>query len=490
MKKRFFALLLAMCMICTLLPFGALADSSPETVTSKVTYMQTESRSMLKMLNDFRTGSDAWAWNSSNSKKVYSNNLKKLTYDYSLEKIAMQRAAEIAISFSHTRTNGESCFTAYDIVYYSAGENIAAGYANAKAAFVGWQETNEKYAGQGHRRNMLSGDFNAVGIACVNYNGYNYWVQEFGYIPEPNTKATAANDSASNVKLGISKDLLTSVSLSVNGGSSVSVAAGKSAELPKLTAKITMADTWPGGACKVTPKAKWTSADTSIAKISDGKLVGVSAGSTSISASVLGKSVKVTVNVTGAATTPSDPADPFVDVDKGSVYYDAVMWAYYHEPEQITGGFDATHFKPQNPCTRGQVVTFLWRAAGCPEPENAKSPFVDVENSGSCKPYYKAILWAAEQGITTGVDKNHFQPSATVTRAQFVTFLWRYEGESDTNGSISGFKDARSIAKPFRTAVAWAVENGITTGYNDKTFRPSDTCTRWAVVLFMYRDLG
>ena len=486
MKKRLFALLLAMCMICTLLPFGALADSNTETVTIKVTCKQTEARSMLKMLNDFRTGSDAWAWNSENSKKEYYNNLKALTYDYSLEEIAMQRAAEIAVNFAHTRPNGKDCFTAYNISCSRAGENIAAGYADAKAAFVGWQETNDNYAGQGHRRNMLGSGFNAVGIACVSYNGCNYWVQEFGYVSSPNTTSTKANDSAKNMSLEISKDLLTSVSLS-SSSSSISVGIGKSTELPKLTAKIKLKNTWPNSDCEVTPNANWTSADTSVAKISDGKLVGVSAGSTSISASAFGKTAKVTVNV---ATTPTGPANPFVDVNQGSVYYDAVLWAYYHKPEQITGGFDATHFKPQNPCTRGQVVTFLWRAAGCPEPKDTKNPFVDVENSGSCKPYYKAILWAAEQGITTGVDKTHFQPSATVTRAQFVTFLWRYEGNPTTNGSISGFKDASSIAKPFQTAVAWAVEKGITTGYSDKTFRPSDTCTRWAVVLFMYRDLG
>lgn len=180
---------------------------------------------------------------------------------------------------------------------------------------------------------------------------------------------------------------------------------------------------------------------------------------------------------------------PFADVSTSSVYYDAVSWAYRHEPQQITSGIDSTHFAPQNPCTRGQVVTFLWRAAGCPEPKGS-NPFVDVQNSGSCKPFYKAILWAADKGITTGVDAKHFQPGATVTRAQFVTFLHRYEGNPATKGTYKGFADASSIAKPFRTAVAWAVEKGITTGYEDNTFRPNDTCTRWAVVLFMYRDMA
>lgn len=306
MKKKLLALIMAICMLCTLLPFGALADSSTETVTIKVSYKQTEARSMLTMINDFRTGSDAWAWNSDNSQKVYNNNLKKLTYDYSLEKIAMQRAAEIAVNFDHTRPNGNGCFTAYNVNYSSAGENIAAGYADVKAAFVGWQEKNDKYAGQGHRRNMLGSGFNAVGIACVSFNGYNYWVQEFGYVSTPDTNKTNANDSDSNVNLEISKDLLSSASLSSSVDSSISLVVGKTAELPKLTAKIKMDNTWPSGTCKVTPKNSWTSADTSVAKISDGKLVGVSAGSTTIKASALGKTVKITVNVADHAHNYKD----------------------------------------------------------------------------------------------------------------------------------------------------------------------------------------
>ena len=177
--------------------------------------------------------------------------------------------------------------------------------------------------------------------------------------------------------------------------------------------------------------------------------------------------------------------NPFTDLKQGSVYYDAILWAYYHDPVQITGGFTPTEFRPGDPCTRGQVVTFLWRAAGEPAPKG-KCPFVDVSSSS---PYYKAIVWAAEQGITTGFDSTHFKPNDTVTRAQFVTFLWRYEKQPATTGSIWGFKDAGQIASPYQKAVAWAVENGIAGGYEDGTFRPRAVCTRWAVLLFMYRDL-
>ena len=179
--------------------------------------------------------------------------------------------------------------------------------------------------------------------------------------------------------------------------------------------------------------------------------------------------------------------NPFVDVAEDAVYYDAVLWAYYHEPEQITSGFDATHFGPQNACTRAQVVTFLWRAAGCPEPTGSVDIFKDAADIAS--PYREAVAWAVEKGITTGYEDSTFRPNDSVTRAQFVTFLWRYEGRPDSSGSVAGFEDAADIAAPYRDAVAWAVEKGVTTGYGDDTFRPNATCPRWAVVLFMYRDM-
>ena len=179
--------------------------------------------------------------------------------------------------------------------------------------------------------------------------------------------------------------------------------------------------------------------------------------------------------------------NPFTDVSESSVYYDAILWAYYHEPQQITGGYTATEFRPGNPCTRGQVVTFLWRAAGCPEPTGNINVFKDA--SSIAAPYQKAVAWAVEKGITTGFTDETFRPNDSVTRAQFVTFLWRYENKPATSGSIAGFTDAASISGPYQQAVAWAVEKGITTGYNDGSFRPNATCTRWAVVLFMYRDM-
>ena len=156
---------------------------------------------MLSMINSFRTGSEAWYWDESNSQKIYQNGLSKLEYDYNLEAIAMQRAAEIAVSFSHTRPDGTSCFTAFSgsgNTYY--GENIAMGYTSASSVFEAWQETNEKYSGQGHRRNMLNENFTQIGIGHCYVDGYHYWVQEFGNKASGVAK-TPAEDGNKTVKI-------------------------------------------------------------------------------------------------------------------------------------------------------------------------------------------------------------------------------------------------------------------------------------------------
>ena len=184
---------------------------------------------------------------------------------------------------------------------------------------------------------------------------------------------------------------------------------------------------------------------------------------------------------------PEEPECPFTDL--GNCTEDAItaiLWCYNNG---ITQGTTATTFSPDNSCTRSQAVTFLWRAAGCPEPTSDVNPFVDVQNSGACQPFYKAILWAYEKGITNGVDATHFAPYNKVSRAQLVTFLWRYENRPESTFSVDCFNDASSIASPYVPAIAWAIENGVTVGYEDNTFRPNNVCTRRAVALFMYRNL-
>ncbi len=175
----------------------------------------------------------------------------------------------------------------------------------------------------------------------------------------------------------------------------------------------------------------------------------------------------------------SDPRNPFVDVVQGKYYYDSVLWAV---DDGITTGKTATTFVPDEECTRAQVVTFLWRYYGCPEPMTTENPFVDVL---SHKYYYKAVLWAYEKGITTGKTATTFEPDATVTREQFVTFLWRSENKPI---SYTGNPFADVPANRYSTtAILWAYENGITTGKSATTFEPASSCLRCQVVTFLYR---
>lgn len=178
--------------------------------------------------------------------------------------------------------------------------------------------------------------------------------------------------------------------------------------------------------------------------------------------------------------TVSPSGNPFVDVKTGRFYYEPVLWA---AGNGVTSGIDATHFMPERACTRGQVVTFLWRAAGCPDPNSSTCPFEDVASN---RFYYTAVLWAAEQGITDGMDATHFRPEATVTRGQFVTFLYRLEGQPASTGQ-NPFADV-APTRFYRNAVLWAAEQGITTGVDATHFRPEAFCTRGQVVTFLYRN--
>ncbi|MBR7033610.1 MAG: S-layer homology domain-containing protein [Clostridia bacterium] len=174
------------------------------------------------------------------------------------------------------------------------------------------------------------------------------------------------------------------------------------------------------------------------------------------------------------------PTVTFKDVPADAYYADAVAWAVRNN---ITTGTDKTHFSPNAGCTRGQVVTFLWRAAGEPEPTSAKNPFVDVKSDAY---YYKAVLWAVEKGITNGTDKTHFSPNATCTRGQIVAFLYRWKGSPKPASANNPFTDVKK-GDYYLDAVLWAVGKEITTGTDKTHFSPGATCTRAQVVTFMYR---
>ena len=183
--------------------------------------------------------------------------------------------------------------------------------------------------------------------------------------------------------------------------------------------------------------------------------------------------------------TKGEKHNPFIDVSADIYYAESVTWAVANG---ITTGTseDGPLFSPEGSCTRAQMVTFLWRAAGCPEPETEQSPFEDVQDPEEY--YYRAVLWAVEKKITTGMDKTHFAPEETVTRAQTVTFLWR-SAEEPAAQAENPFRDV-DAASYYYAPVLWAVEKEITTGVDEHTFAPDEPCTRGQIVTFLYRDLG
>ena len=181
------------------------------------------------------------------------------------------------------------------------------------------------------------------------------------------------------------------------------------------------------------------------------------------------------------AKVEAKPTNPFVDVAEGTYYYDPVLWAVANG---ITSGVDATHFDPNGTCTRAHAVTFLWRAAGQPEPKTTQMPFKDVK-AGSY--YEKAVLWAVENKITNGTSTTTFSPDKNCTRAQIVTFLWRSEGEPYASDSNNPFTDIASDY--YMDAVFWAVKEGITNGTTPTTFSPNDRCNRAQIVTFIYRAM-
>ena len=279
-----------------------------QSYTFTITYGQTEARSMLDMVNSFRTGSDAWYLNEDNATKTYCKGLPKLTYDYQLEKVAMIRAAEVAVAYGHTRPNLTDCFTAYTEQGYShfgAGENIAAGQRTAEIVYTDWREDNEDYNGQGHRRNMLDADFNRIGIAHVMLGGVHYWVQEFA-VSNSSITTTAANDSSTSVEVQIDESKITSSTIQTSV-SSIKLAEKESCALPTASISLSVSGHW-GSALEADANCRWSVSNTSIAKISGSSLVGVSQGSTSLKATVNGQTVTIPVTVNHVPVT--DPAVP------------------------------------------------------------------------------------------------------------------------------------------------------------------------------------
>ena len=321
MTKKVFsksaALILAVVMVFTLLPGMAMAADTITDFNVTVTYGQTEARAMLDYINKFRAGEDvdgqkADYINSDDATKTdLTGTLSPLTYDYNLEKVAMQRAAEIAMSFSHTRPNGTSCSTAWNGTgsWYSYGENIAAGTAmsSAYSAFKDWREDDHNFSGQGHRRNMLDSGFNRIGIGHVVFNGYHFWTQAFGYGSGSDVETTAV-DSTEDVTVAVASSNIVSSSVTATP-ESYELTVGDISNVPEEAVSLQLTETWPARSFNTKASATWTSEDTSIAEIQGNTVSAISSGSTNISAVVNGTTVAVPVTVKEAGGSNEDIVD-------------------------------------------------------------------------------------------------------------------------------------------------------------------------------------
>ena len=302
MKKLTRILITSLVLVLSLMGVSsAYAEDDLVPVKFTATYGQTEARTILDTINGYRAGeltdggeSVPWCYASGEAVggvKDYDSysNLQPLTYDYDLEKAAMVRAMEVAISFSHTRPNGESISKLIPRTFTASGENIAAGQRTAAAVMNSWMEANEPYSGQGHRRSILNSRYTHVGIGHVVMNGIHYWVQEFGGTTNSSytTEETEANDSTVEYETSVLKsNIKTSSCLIKTGTSSIVMDIGDDVSLPDITTYLCLNEYWGANRFKAETPCSWSVGDDSIAEISGDKIIAKAYGTTTLTVSM------------------------------------------------------------------------------------------------------------------------------------------------------------------------------------------------------------
>lgn len=316
----------------------------------------------------------------------------------------------------------------------------------------------------------------------------NYDAVEAAVKAVDRTKSKAEQEEVDAMAEAITKAIAALVEKSNNSSSS---SGGGGSSTPRYA--VTVPDKTENGSLSVTPKNARRGSDVTITATPDkgcevGDIVAKDANGNKLTLKDNGDGTytftmpasKVTVTAAFAEKKADEPVAPeklFADVSVDDYYYEAVKWA---SENGVTGGIGENLFGANLPCTRAQIVTFLWRAAGSPEPKGM-SGFVDV----SADAYYaKAVAWAVEQGIVSGTSATTFSPDAVCTRAQSVAFLYRAFGEKVNKAA--GFSDVSADAY-YADAVAWAVENGVASGIGGGLFAPDQDCTRGQIVAFLYR---
>ena len=343
------------------------------------------------------------------------------------------RETELVESFSHTRPNGETCFTAItNFSYTTAGENIYQSHCPNRATPIYTEIDSERAMeawmnSPGHRANILKPAYTYAGIGAHDGMGTATAVQLFGADQSYVTKAESSSGSLNfEDEEAMQKEYLI-----------LTLSTGTVAYMPLDVSYMQK----NGNEYTITPAN--------------------------------GKAITLTVNG-GAPGT----ASVFSDVSPKAYYAEAINWAV---GKSITAGTSSTMFSPDNTCTRAQIITFLWRAVGSPK-SSAKNPFTDVSQNDY---YYYAAVWANEKGMVSG---SKFEGDTPCTRSSTVTYLWKNAG-SPSFAAANTFSDVSSSSE-YAQAVSWAVKNSVTSGTSETTFSPDAICSRAQIVTFLKRAIG
>lgn len=449
--KKAFSLVLSILLLTAVLP-AVHADGDGAAAMRADPVIQVPVRAEISYSNAF------WVLEYTNQERA-KKGLPPLMMDQDLMDTALERAYEIVLHFDHTRPNGQDSFSINSRVN---GENIGAGGTTVERMMERWMKSDV------HRPNILNAGYKSIGVACIKSENEYYWVQCFSRgsgITTAVQKADAVETRSVSVKC--TSDLYQpQFSLS-----DASLQLGEAAKLAVI---------WKGLRDVALPFSGISveSSNPGIVRVEGDTITAVADGMTELHVYFDGYPAG------GASFVITSGKGGFLDVSPDDYYAPAVRWAVEQAPV-ITNGTDPSHFSPDAGCTRAQAVTFLWRAAGCPEPESGSCPFTDVPKDSY---YYKPVLWAVEQGITNGVSKTAFAPEETCTRAHIVTFLQRAQKGVPSPGTAAPFVDLEANSW-YTDAVLWAVENQITNGTDARHFSPSATCTRAQIVTFIWRSM-
>ncbi len=350
-----------------------------------VQYHQTKARAMFTYVNDFRTAGNAWVWNEDGTTKTENIKKDELEYDYGLEEIAMQRAAEIAVYWDHTRPNGTPWYTCRS----SAGENswaenIAYGYDNTGLTFDLWKEENMGYDGQGHRRNML-GDYQAIGIACAEVNGEFFWVQEFGY--KSSVSDPGASESKVNVDMSIAQNLIARNGGYYSSADTMTVNVGDTVDIPPLYFTARLKDVlgdpfYETPTVQLTGGVRYTVSDSSTASIKGDTITGKKIGTCRLTGHLGSQTFDVNLNV----------------VTKGAV----AMYRLYNPNS-------SEHFYTSDEAEKNKLVSLGWHDEniGWYAPTSSNTPVYRLYNQAGGEHHYTYDV----------EERNHL-----------ISIGWKYEG--------------------------------------------------------------